>query len=354
MSSVIKVAEGKYPGYDITIERGILDSVGEKVRPLTKATRAAIITDSNVAPIYLKRVIDSFKSAGFEVLSFAFPAGEPNKTLETVNRIMECFLIGKLTRGDIAVALGGGVTGDLTGFASAIYLRGIDFVQIPTSFLSQVDSSVGGKTGCDLPFGKNLCGAFHNPIAVYIDSDTLNTLPDHFKADGLAESIKAGAIRLPKLFELFENGIEGSVDEVIRQSVKMKADIVERDFTEKGERTLLNFGHTLGHAIEKYENFCGLSHGEAVSVGMALITKASEKAGLTKNGTYNRLVACLKKYGLPYTTNIPLEELALLCTSDKKSIGSSIKLVLISEIGNAFIKEIAWDKLLPFIKEGIC
>lgn len=352
MSSVIKVAEGKYPGYDITIKHEILDSVGEMVRPLTKAKRAAIISDSNVAPIYLKRVLDSFKSADFDVSSFAFTAGEPSKNLETVNRIMECFLLGKLTRADIAVALGGGVTGDLTGFASAIYLRGIDFVQIPTSFLSQVDSSVGGKTGCDLPFGKNLCGAFHNPIAVYIDSDTLNTLPEHYFTDGLAESIKAGAIRLPELFHLFENGIEDSIDTVIHQSVQMKADIVERDFTEKGERTLLNFGHTLGHAIEKYENFRGLSHGQAVSVGMALITKASEKAGLTEQGTYDRLVACLKKYNLPTETNIPISDLCELCISDKKSVGSSIKLVLISKIGDAFTKEVPWDRLYAFIKDG--
>ncbi len=354
MSPIITVAEGKYPGYDITIEKGILDSIGERVRPLTKATRAAIITDSNVAPLYLKRVVDSFKSAGFEVCSFAFTAGERSKNLETANRIMECFLMGKLTRNDVAVALGGGVTGDLTGFASAIYLRGIDFVQIPTSLLSQVDSSVGGKTGCDLSFGKNLCGAFHNPIAVYIDSDTLSTLPNHYFNDGLTESIKAGSIRLPKLFELLEKGIDNNLDEVVFQSVQMKADIVERDFTEKGERTLLNFGHTLGHAIEKYENFCGHSHGEAVSIGMALITKASEKAGLTKKGTYDRLVKCLKAYHLPTETDIPLEELTNLCTSDKKSVGSSIKLVLISEIGKAFVKEIPWNKLLQFLQEGIC
>lgn len=354
MSSIIKVAEGKYPGYDITIERGILDSIGNRVRPLTKAKRAAVISDSNVAPLYLKKVLDSFSAAGFEVHSFSYPAGEPSKTMDTVNKIMECFLIGKLTRGDIAVALGGGVCGDLTGFASAIYLRGIDFVQIPTSFLSQVDSSVGGKTGCDLPFGKNLCGAFHNPIAVYIDSDTLKTLPEYYLTDGLAESIKAGAIRLPELFDLFEKGAMDSLDEVIRQSVQMKADIVQRDFTEKGERTLLNFGHTLGHAIERYENYRGLSHGRAVCVGMALITKASEKAGLTEKGTYDRLVSCLKKYDLPFDTDIPLDTLAELCISDKKSIGSSIKLVLLSKIGDAFTKEVPWDKLYSFLKDGIC
>ena len=342
------------PAYKITIENGILASVGEKVRPVTKAKRAAIITDSNVAPLYLKKVVESFKSAGFDVCSFAFTAGEPSKNLETVNRIMECFALNRLTRSDIAVALGGGVVGDLTGFASAIYLRGIDFVQIPTSLLAQVDSSVGGKTGCDLPFGKNLCGAFHNPIAVFIDSETLKTLPESRMADGFAEAIKAGAIRLPELFELFEGNAKEKIDEVVFKSVQMKAKVVQSDFTEQGERTLLNFGHTLGHAIEKYENFCGLSHGEAVAVGMAIITKASEKAGLTKIGSYQRLVSCLEKYSLPTKTDIPLQKLCEIAVSDKKSTGNSIKLVLISEIGKAFVKQIPWDQLYNFLSEGEC
>lgn len=354
MSSKITVAGGAQPAYEITIENGLLSSVGERVRPLTKAKRVAIITDSNVAPLYLKTVVDSFKKADFEVCSFAFTAGEPSKNLETVNRIMECFALNRLTRSDIAVALGGGVVGDLTGFASAIYLRGIDFVQIPTSLLAQVDSSVGGKTGCDLPFGKNLCGAFHNPLAVFIDSETIKTLPESRIADGFAEAIKAGAIRLPELFSLFEEGVDDKIEEVILKSVQMKATVVENDFTEKGERTLLNFGHTLGHAIEKYENFCGLSHGEAVAVGMAIITKASEKAGLTKIGTYQRLTACLEKYSLPTKTDIPLNELCKIAINDKKSTERSIKLVLISEIGSAFIRQIPWDRLYNFIAEGEC
>lgn len=348
----ITVSCKEVPAYKIIIKKDILASIGERVRPLTKAKRALIVTDSNVAPLYLKKVIDSFKAVGFDTCSFAFTAGESSKNLETVNHIMECFALNRLTRSDIAVALGGGVVGDLTGFASAIYLRGIDFVQIPTSLLAQVDSSVGGKTGCDLPFGKNLCGAFHNPIAVFIDAKTLKTLPVSRMADGFAEAIKAGAIRLPELFELFENGAEENIEEVILKSVQMKATVVENDFTEQGERTLLNFGHTLGHAIEKYENFCGLSHGEAVAVGMSIITKASEKAGLTKIGTHQRLVDCLEKYSLPTKTSIPLEKLCEIAVSDKKSVGNSIKLVLISEIGKAFVKTFPWDGLYDFLSEG--
>lgn len=353
MSSVIPVAPGRYPGYDILIENGLLDRAGETIKPLTKAARVAVVSDSNVAPLYLARAVESFKRAGFEVHSFSFPAGEPSKTLDTVTRILEFFCISRLTRSDLAVALGGGVCGDLTGFAAAIYLRGIDFVQLPTSFLSQVDSSVGGKTGCDLPFGKNLCGAFHNPLAVLIDPETLQTLPDRYLRDGLSESIKAGAIRVPELFERFESGIDGFLPEIILKSVQMKADVVQRDFTEQGERTLLNFGHTLGHAIERHENYCGHSHGEAVAIGMALITRASEKAGLTEPGTADRLIACLRAYGLPTETDIPLSRLAELCTSDKKSRNSSIRLVLIARIGEAFVQELGWDQLYDFLRDGI-
>lgn len=352
--AVINVACKGHKDYNITIKPDILKSVGDLVRPLTNAKRVSIISDTNVAPLYLKTVAESFKAAGFEVSTFAFEAGETSKTLETVNRIMECFLINKLTRTDIAVALGGGVTGDLTGFASAIYLRGIDFVQIPTSLLAQVDSSVGGKTGCDLAFGKNLCGAFHNPLGVFIDENVLKTLPKHFFIDGLAEAIKAGAIKLPHLFELFESGAENEISTVIYESIKMKADIVQKDFTEKGERTLLNFGHTIGHAIELYENYRGLSHGQAVAVGMAVITKAAEKAGLTESGTYNRLVDCLKAYSLPFETDIPLKAIAELALRDKKASGDKIKLVLIKNIGQGFVKEIDAQNLYDFLSEGVC
>ena len=352
MSTVISVKTKALPSYDIIIESNILEKSGEIIKPLTKAKRVCIVTDSNVAPLYLLKVITSFKTAGFETHSFSFPAGEPSKNLETVNKIMEAFCISKLTRSDLAVALGGGVTGDMTGFASAIYLRGIDFVQIPTSLLSQVDSSVGGKTGCDLPFGKNLCGAFHNPLAVLIDPEVLKTLPEHFITDGLAEAIKAGAIRLPELFELFEKGANNNIEQIITQSVQMKADIVERDFTEQGERTLLNFGHTLGHAIERFENYSGLSHGQAVAIGMAIITRASEKAGLTEKGTALRLKKLLEKYNLPTKTDIPLKTLCDLALSDKKSRGSNIKLVLIKKIGEGYTKEFKWDELYDFIKNG--
>lgn len=351
MTNKISVNTKGEKGYDIIIEKGILPAVGERVRTLKKAKRAAIVTDSNVAPLYLKELVCSFKSAGFVVTTFAFPAGESSKNLNIVSKILEFFCHSSLTRGDIAVALGGGVVGDLTGFASAIYLRGIDFVQVPTTLLAQVDSSVGGKTGCDLPFGKNLCGAFHNPIGVFIDTNTLGTLPKMYLRDGFSEAIKSGAILVPKLFELFENFNEDTVDldEVVFLCANMKAGVVERDFTEKGDRILLNFGHTIGHAIEKAENFCGMTHGAAVSVGMAVITRASENAGITKSGTFARLTACLEKYNLPTSTHIPLETLAPLCVNDKKSIGSSVRAVVINDIGSSKTVEIPWDGFLSFL-----
>lgn len=355
MSKVISVKENANKGYEICIKKGLLSSVGNMARPLTKAGRVAIVTDNLVAPLYLKTVLDSFKAAGFEAYSFSFPAGEPSKNLDTVSKILEFFCSKKLTRKDLAVALGGGVVGDLVGFASAIYLRGIDFIQIPTTLLAQVDSSVGGKTGCDLPFGKNLCGAFHNPLAVFVDTNTLSSLPEKYMRDGFSEAIKSGAIMVPELFELFESGTKDTLDldKIVYLCANMKAGVVERDFTEKGERIFLNFGHTLGHAIEKYQNFCGLTHGEAVSVGMAAVTRASEKAGLTEKGTAERLISCLKKYSLPTEIDADLSDLTEFCKNDKKSEGSGLKLVMIEKIGKSFYKTLSWDRLLDFYKDGV-
>lgn len=353
METVIKVcSESSSACYDIKIEKGILNNIGNHLKSLTSASRIAVVSDSNVAPLYMAQVTNSLNSAGFDTYTFYYPAGEPQKNLDTVKDILEFFCTSNLTRNDLAIALGGGVCGDLTGFASAIYLRGINFVQIPTSLLAQVDSSVGGKTGCDLPFGKNLCGAFHNPMAVFIDPNTLKTLPEKFYNDGLAEAIKAGAIKLPELFNLLYENKNPNISKVINYAIKMKATVVENDFTEKGERTLLNFGHTLGHAIEKYENYRGHSHGEAVSIGMALITKASEKAGLTEKGTYLKLVSCLEKYNLPTSTNIPLESLLPLCLNDKKTVNNSVKAVFISKIGSAFVKKMSWNDFFDLIKKG--
>ena len=286
--------------YNILIEHGIIDHAGEYIRPLTKAIRAVIISDTNVSPIYSQRVKNSLENNGFETSVFVFQAGESSKRLSTIEKMYTHLFEHNITRTDIIIALGGGVTGDMAGFAAATYLRGIDFVQIPTSLLAQVDSSVGGKTAVDLPTGKNLVGAFWQPILVLIDSDTLDTLPEKFFKDGLGEVVKYGCIRSESLFERLENeNAKDFIDDIIFECVSIKRDVVEHDEHDTGERAILNFGHTLGHALEKLNNYENLTHGEAVSAGSAIITRISENNGLTAKGTAQRLENLLKKYELP-------------------------------------------------------
>lgn len=341
-------------GYDILIGRELVNRAGELVRGVTKAGKAIVITDTNVAPLYCHTVLNSLKASGFEVFSHTFPAGEASKNLDTVNGMIEAMCAAQLTRGDIAVALGGGVVGDMAGFAAAIYLRGIDFVQIPTTLLSQVDSSVGGKTGCDLTFGKNLIGAFHNPRLVIIDTDTLSTLPDRYMKDGMGEVIKYGCIKSEKLFCKLETceKTDDILEEIIFECVDIKRQVVENDFTEKGERMLLNFGHTMAHAIEKYYNFEGASHGEAVGIGMLSLTKASERTGETEKDTADRIEALLKKFSLPTTCNLPADKLVSIMLHDKKRSGNSINLVLLRGIGNSFIKSVKTIELPVYFTES--
>ena len=348
-----KITVSNKNGYEILIADGILANCGEHVRGVSSAQKALIISDTNVFPTYGQVVEKSLKSEGLEVSSFTFPAGEKSKALDTVSDMIKALCEAQLSRSDLVVALGGGVTGDMAGFASAIYLRGIDFVQIPTSLLSQVDSSVGGKTGCDLPFGKNLVGAFHNPKLVLIDPTTLDTLPERYKRDGIGEIIKCGCIRSDALFERLENckDFEEIKNDAIYECVDIKRIVVENDFTEKGERMLLNFGHTLAHAIEKEQNFSGLAHGEAVGVGMAYITRASEKEGLTEKGSAERIEALLKKFNLPICTDIPAENLVSAMLHDKKRRGDKINLVLLHKIGDSFTHGMQLDHLAEFFGE---
>ncbi len=276
--------------YEIFIEKGLLKDCGKYVRVVSKAKKIAIITETNVAPLYLDTVKNCIENEGFEVVNYIFPAGESSKTTETIVNIVEFLAENGLTREDMVVALGGGVCGDMAGFAAAIYLRGIKFVQIPTTLLSQVDSSVGGKTGVDLPQGKNLCGAFHQPALVLIDPDVLETLSPHFFSDGMGEVIKYGCIKSKVLFERIETeNVKDFIEDLIYDCVNIKRGVVERDEKEAGERALLNFGHTAGHAIEKLHNFTDISHGEAIGVGMVMISEAGERIGLTERGTTDRI-----------------------------------------------------------------
>lgn len=332
--------------YDIFIEKGILKSCGSYIKNITSAKTAAVVTDTNVAPLYLETVKKSLEEAGFNVITYIFEAGEESKTTKTVIDIVEFLAENKLTRKDIAVALGGGVCGDMAGFASAIYLRGIDFVQLPTTLLSQVDSSVGGKTGVDLSQGKNLCGAFHQPSLVLIDPKTLDTLSPHFFSDGMGEVIKTGCIKSAELFEKIEKeDIKENIDDIIYSCVDIKRGVVERDEKEQGERALLNFGHTAGHAIEKLHNFTGVSHGEAVGIGMLIITQAGENAGLTEKGTADRIENVLLKYNLKTSDENSLKDITEAMQSDKKRTGSGINFIMLSSIGNSFIYPVENEKI---------
>lgn len=336
--------------YDILIERGIINKCGELIKEVSKATRVAVISDSNVMKIYGDTVINSLISNGFITSAFEFPAGESSKRLSTIEQIYNHLADNGFTRSDLIVALGGGVTGDMAGFAAATFLRGIEFIQIPTSLLAQVDSSVGGKTGVDIAQGKNLVGAFWQPSLVLIDSDTLKTLPQRHINDGMAEIIKYGCIKSKTLFETLEqtNAIE-IIDDIIFECVSIKRDVVSRDELDKGERALLNFGHTLGHALEKIHNYTKLTHGEGVAIGMVMITNASQKQNLTTAGTAKRIEKLCQKYGLPTTDNSSIMEIASATAGDKKSKGTSIDLIILNEIGNSVIYRIERENLLGFI-----
>lgn len=333
-------------GYDILIDNGLIDDCGKYVSAVSNAKKVCVISDTNVFKIYGDKVCSSLKETGFNVFDYVFKAGESSKNTSTVISIVEYLAQCELTRGDLVVALGGGVAGDMAGFAAAIYLRGIDFVQIPTSLLAQVDSSVGGKTAVDLPQGKNLCGAFHQPILVLIDPNVLNTLSPFYFSDGMGEVIKYGCIRSESLFNKLENeSIKENISDVIYECLDIKRQIVENDEKEMGERALLNFGHTCGHAIEKLWNFESVSHGEAVGIGMYMITKASERAELTKQGCADRIKAVLEKYNLKTADSHSAKEIISAMSADKKRTSTGIKFVMIEEIGKSFIYPVETENI---------
>ncbi|MDE6413521.1 MAG: 3-dehydroquinate synthase [Eubacterium sp.] len=332
--------------YEILIEKGIMQACGSYIKKVSNAKKVCVITDSNVAPLYLEKVVSSLEEENYEVFSFIFKAGESSKTTATVVEMVEFLAEKGLTRKDLVVALGGGVCGDMAGFASAVYLREIDFVQMPTTLLSQVDSSVGGKTGVDLPQGKNLCGAFHQPILVLMDPLALNTLSDHFFNDGMGEVIKAGCIKSAELFEKIETiDVKENIEEIIFDCVDIKRGVVERDEKEQGERALLNFGHTIGHGIEKLHNFSGISHGEAVGVGMLMISEIGEKAGLTERGTAERIKKVLEKYNMKTADNNSVEDIIEAMQHDKKKTANGINFVMLNAIGDSFIYPVENEKI---------
>ena len=258
--------------YDVIIERGGLKKSAEYIAQVTASRKAAVITDDIVEKLHLQTVLESMKAAGFDCSVYSFPNGEQSKCLANLGKIYDFLCESNITRSDIIVALGGGVVGDITGFAAASYLRGVEFIQIPTTLLSQVDSSVGGKTAIDIPGGKNLVGAFKQPALVICDSDALKTLPQSVLSEGMGECIKYGMIRDEKLFELMESHdidtVDDIMDEMVYTCVDIKRQVVENDEFDRGERMVLNFGHTLGHALEGWHNYTDYAHGAGVAAGM--------------------------------------------------------------------------------------
>lgn len=334
--------------YEIIVERGCLSRTGELTAKLFRpGARAVVVTDSNVLPLYAKTVARSLGKAGFAAETFEFPAGEESKRLSTVETMYRAFANARLTRSDFVVALGGGVTGDMAGFAAATWLRGIPFIQIPTSLLAQIDSSIGGKTAVDIPQGKNLVGAFHQPSLVLIDPDTLNTLSPAFFADGMGEAIKHGCIKSRALFDFIrDTDVRNDMEHVIVENLKIKRAAVEKDEFDNGERMLLNFGHTFGHALEKLYGYQGLSHGQAVGIGMVMMAKCGEKAGLTEPGTSEEIASVLRKYGLPTWDTANVSDIVEAAMLDKKARGGVIRLVMLKRIGESYLYSADKKRLL--------
>ncbi len=333
--------------YDIKIGPGLLRHTGREVAALGRVRKIAIVSDTNVWPLYGEIVRESLESAGFIPISFVFPAGEESKNAAVYLELLNFLAENQLTRTDLIAALGGGVTGDLAGFAAATYLRGIRFIQLPTTLLAAVDSSVGGKTAIDLPAGKNLAGAFCQPSLVLCDTDTLTTLSQDTFRDGCAEVIKYAILYDADFFRYLETtGMDFDRERVIARCVEFKRDVVMQDEFDTGQRMKLNLGHTIGHGVEAHSNFT-LSHGKAVAIGIAIVSRASSCPDT------QRILALLRLFHLPTATNAPAQEIYRYTLSDKKRAGESIHLIIPHSIGSCSIVPTKISDLLSFIKAGL-
>lgn len=343
--------------YDIVCEPGALNRAGQLLRPILKGHLAAIITDSNVEPLYATALARSLHLAGFQPAILEIPAGETSKCPEVLAELWEQLMDLGLTRSDAVIALGGGVVGDLAGFAAATILRGVDFVQVPTTLLAQVDSSVGGKVAVDLQAGKNLAGAFYQPKLVIMDPDCLKTLPDRVFSDGMAEVIKYGCIWDKDLFERLaalgsRNGVMAHIGQIALTCCDIKRQVVEQDEHDTGLRMLLNFGHTLGHVYEKAYHYETYTHGEAVAAGMVAAAKLGTKLGVTPAGTDEIIAQVLRQFGLPTAIDATREDYADTLTKDKKSDGEMISFIALERIGKAVPVKLPKARLLELLCGG--
>ena len=336
--------------YEVKIGRNILNEV---TSTLKVGQKLAIVTDETVAMLHLEKLKSVLENAGFEPEVFMFPSGEASKSVKVLSCLLEWLASVQMTRSDVILAFGGGVTGDLAGFAASIYLRGIEFIQIPTTFLAAIDSSVGGKTGIDLEAGKNLAGSFWQPQAVICDISLLETLPEEVFAEGSAEAIKVGILRDAEMFEIIKAGeIRQRLDEIIYRCVSIKRDIVERDEFDTGERQLLNLGHTFGHCIEKLSNF-EVTHGNAVATGLALIMKAAVIYGHCTKEEKDIVIRTLYENGLYTDCPYKADEMMEVMKRDKKRQGDKLTIILPRKIGECFLHTLTLEEAREYLQSGI-
>ncbi len=338
--------------YEVLIGRDLIADSGKYALERIKPCKAALITDDSVGELYGDIVEKSFSEAGFNVCRITVAHGESSKNMSVLSEVLEQLAENRLTRSDIILALGGGMVGDLAGFAAAVYLRGIRFIQLPTSFLAAIDSSVGGKTAVDLKGGKNLAGAFWQPEMVICDIDLLGSLTKDIFLDGVGEAVKYGFAFDKGLFDMMSNGIDDKLPEVVARCVSIKSRVVEEDELDNGERRKLNFGHTIGHAIEHCSDF-SISHGQAVGIGMVIMTRACVKHQLIGEDALETLIAVMKKCGLPTECKFGAAELCKAALGDKKRRGDKIHIVIPTDIGVCDMKEIAVSELEGWIASGL-
>ena len=350
MKEIIVSASKEYP---IIIGHDLYDDIGSYISKVTHADKIAVISESNVFPIYGDKIVDKLQQAGYSVCSYVFPAGESSKNGTVFLSILEFLAQNNLTRSDCVIALGGGVVGDITGFAAATFLRGIAYIQVPTTLLAMVDSSVGGKTAIDLSCGKNLAGAFYQPNLVLCDLNTLQSLPDDIFIDGCAEVIKYGILFDAELFaHLSENGLNFDREYVISRCIELKRNVVQTDEFDRGLRQMLNLGHTIGHAVEAKSEFT-LSHGKAVAIGMAIVARAANSNHICTSDVTDKIIDIIKRFRLPVTTQYDAITLYDIALSDKKRAGQTVNLIIPEEIGRCIIFPTAINTLESFIEAGL-
>lgn len=339
--------------YDVIVAPGIRNQIGAYLSAITSKGTAVIVSDSNVWPLYGADIESNLQASGFTTVHYVFPAGEASKNSTTYLSILNFLAENHITRSDTLIALGGGVVGDITGFAAATYLRGISYVQMPTSLLAMVDSSVGGKTAIDLPAGKNLVGAFYQPSLVLCDTQILNSLPEEIFRDGCGEVIKYGILYDRELFmHLLEYGIHFDRETVISRCIELKRNVVADDEFDRGARQKLNLGHTIGHGIELHSSF-KISHGKAVAIGLVIVSRAGSKLGICSQEVRDSIMEAVKKFGLPTQTSINADALYNAMLMDKKRSGNTINLIIPEEIGRCAICPTQIDNLKSFIEAGL-